>query len=164
MIRHGDFKRWMYRSGRPNRLARLLNRGWATIGSAGIRPDWLVTLEVPGRRTGRLISFPVVMTDYEDDRYLVSMLGEESNWVQNVRAAGGRAVLRHGRREAVCLEEVDPGARAPILRRYVERAPGARPHIDVDPGAPLAEFEKLAPELPVFRVTEDPSPRGAPSA
>ena len=27
---------------------------------------------------------------------LVSMLGENVNWVYNLRAAGGRAVLRHG--------------------------------------------------------------------
>jgi hypothetical protein len=45
------------------------------------------------------------------------MLGEGVIWVAIVRAADGRAVLRHGRREAVRLEEVDPGARAPILRR-----------------------------------------------
>jgi hypothetical protein len=29
------FERWMYRRGRPNRLARLLNRGWAIAHAAG---------------------------------------------------------------------------------------------------------------------------------
>jgi hypothetical protein len=56
----------------------------------------------------------VVVADYEGERYHVAMLGQEANWVKNVRAGGGRAVLRHGRREAVRLEEVDAGARAPI--------------------------------------------------
>jgi hypothetical protein len=37
-----------------------------------------VTLEVPGRRTGRLVSFPVVVADYQGGRYLVSMLGTDT--------------------------------------------------------------------------------------
>jgi deazaflavin-dependent oxidoreductase (nitroreductase family) len=78
----------------------------------------VVTLEVRGRRTGRLLSFPVVVADYDGERYLVAMLGENANWVRNVRAAKGQAVLRHGRREAVRLEEVNASARAPILQRY----------------------------------------------
>jgi hypothetical protein len=72
--------------------------------------------------------------------------------VANVREAGGRAALRRGRPEAVDLEEVDRGARAPILRRYVEVAPGARAHIPVDRRAPAAEFERIAADYPVFRV------------
>lgn len=152
------FERWMYPRGRPNRLARLLNRGSAIAHAAGLWPSRLVTLEVPGRRTGRVISFPLVMADYEGERYLVSMLGEDSNWVRNVRAAGGRAVLRHGRREAVRLDEVDPDARAPILRRYYSLAPGARAFIPVDRHAPVEEFEEIAPRIPVFRVTTDQSP------
>jgi deazaflavin-dependent oxidoreductase (nitroreductase family) len=144
--------RWMYRRGRPNRLARLLNRGSAVAYAAGIWPSRLATLEVPGRRTGRTISFPVVLADHEGERYLVSMLGEDVNWVRNVRAAGGRAVLRHGRREAVRLEDVGPAARSPILRRYLACAPGARPHIPVDRHAPAEEFEQIAPQIPVFRI------------
>jgi hypothetical protein len=83
------------------------------------------------------------------------MLGANVNWVRNLKAAGGHAVLRHGRRERVCLEEVEPGARAPILRRYLEVAPGARPHIPVDRAAPLEEFARIAPDYPVFRIRAD---------
>lgn len=146
---------WLYRGGRPNWLARLLNRGSAIAYGAGVWPKRLATLEVPGRRTGRVISFPVVIADLEGERYLVAMLGEHANWPRNVRAAGGRAVLRHGRREAVCLEEVDPAARPPILRRYLACAPGARSHIPVDRHAPVEEFEHVAPHVPVFRVTTE---------
>jgi hypothetical protein len=146
----------MYRGGRPNRLARVLNRISAIQFSAGIlAPKQAVTLEVRGRRTGRVISFPLVIADYQGERYLVAMLGHNVNWVHNVRAASGRAVLRHGRREAVRLEEVEPGACAPILRRYLQLAPGGRAHIPVDRRAPLAEFERIAAQIPVFRITTD---------
>ena len=146
-------KRLMYRGGRPGHLARVMNRMSAIQFSAGLlSPRRAVTLEVPGRRTGRLISFPVVVADYEGQRYLVSMLGNDASWVHNVRAAGGLVVLRRGRREDVHLEEVDPGARAPILRRYLAVAPGARPHLPVDRRAPLKDFERIADQFPVFRV------------
>ncbi|MGB3635440.1 MAG: nitroreductase/quinone reductase family protein [Rubrobacteraceae bacterium] len=153
--------RWFYRGGRPNRVARILNRGGAVAHALGIAPNYLVTLEVPGRKSGRTISFPLVMAVVGDERYLVSMLGEEVNWVRNVRAAGGNATLRHGRREEVCLEEVAPENRAPILRAYLKLAPGARPHIPVDRNAPLDEFEEVAPRFPVFRVVSksDETPR-----
>jgi deazaflavin-dependent oxidoreductase (nitroreductase family) len=123
------------------------------MASAGLWPSRLVTLEVRGRRTGRLISLPVVVAEYQGERYLVAMLGEGANWVSNVRAARGQAVLRHGGREAVRLEEVDPGARAAILRQYLQVAPGARAHVPVDRHAPLEEFERIAARYPVFRVT-----------
>ena len=103
-------RRRLYAGGRPQRLARLLNRGQATLHSAGIWPKRLATLEVRGRRSGRLRSLPVVIADLDGERYLVAMLGEGAGWVANVRAAGGRAVLRHGRREPVLLEEVEPAS------------------------------------------------------
>jgi deazaflavin-dependent oxidoreductase (nitroreductase family) len=150
-------KRWMYPGNRPNMVARLLN--WISVvhfSSGKLAATNWVTLEVRGRRTGKLISCPVVAVDYEGDRYLVSMLGRDANWVRNVRAAGSRAVLRHGRRIPVLLTEVEVGSRAPILRRYLDLAPGARPHIPVPRSAPLAEFERIADRYPVFRVTPVP--------
>jgi hypothetical protein len=77
------------------------------------------------------------------------------NWVRNLRAADGHAVLRHGRSETIRLTEVPAADRAPILRRYLQVAPGARPHIPVDRKAPLADFEPISPDYPVFRITAD---------
>lgn len=148
----GDFRRRIYRGGRPDRLARLLNRVTAWAFAAGLAPGRAAELKVRGRRTGRVISFPVAVARYDGDRYLVSMLGEEVNWVRNVRAAHGDAVLVHGRREHVRLEEVGAAGRAPVLRRYLEAAPGARAHIPVAPGAPLADFERVSADYPVFRI------------
>lgn len=81
-------QKWFYRGGHPNRVARILNRLGATVHALGIAPNYLVTLEVPGRRSGRIIRFPLVMVVVAGERYLVSMLGEKVNWVRNVKAAG----------------------------------------------------------------------------
>ncbi len=143
---------WLYRGGRPNRLASVLNRSSAALYALGLLPNYLVALEVVGRRSGRAITLPMVMAIVDGQRYLVSMLGENVDWVRNVRAAGGRAVLRHGRREEVRLEEVTADRRAPVLKAYLKRAPGARPHLPIHKGAPLSEFEQVSPQFPVFRV------------
>jgi hypothetical protein len=147
-------KRRMYPQNRPNGVARFLNSVSAAQFAAGfLAPRRAVTLDVPGWRTGRTISCPLVLVDYEGGRYLVSMLGRDVNWVRNVRANDGLAVLRRRESEPVRLTEVDPADRAPILRRYLDLAPGARPHVPVDRGAPLEEFARVADQFPVFRVT-----------
>lgn len=152
----GGYFRWMYRGGPPNRWARWQNRlSAALFGSGLIMPERLVTMEVPGRRTGGVISLPLVVADYQGERYLVAMLGEGANWVRNVRAAGGRVVLRHGRRESVRLSEVAPEGRAPILRRHLAVAPGARPHVGVSWHTAPLDLERIAARTPVFRVGRD---------
>jgi len=146
------FKRWLYRGGHPNRLARLINAGWAVIHAVGVAPNYLVTLVVKGARTGREIAFPLAMVIMNGERYLVSMLGNDAAWVRNVEVANGDAVLRHGRTEHVRLVPVPVEQRAPILKRYLQLAPGARPHIPVDKDAPLQAFAAIATDFPVFLV------------
>ena len=150
-----NFTRWLYRGQRPNWIARILNRATAAVASSGVAYNYLVTLEVTGRKSGRTFSLPLVIAIVDGQRYLVSMLGDNVQWGHNVRAAGGRAVLRSGGREEIQLEEVPTDQRAPILRAYLQRAPGARPHVPVNKDAALAEFEKIAEAFPVFRVASD---------
>ncbi|HEY2990048.1 MAG TPA: nitroreductase/quinone reductase family protein [Candidatus Binatia bacterium] len=125
------------------------------MAASGVAPNYLVTLEVNGRKSGRIFSLPLVMAIVDGQRYLASMLGDNVQWVQNVRAAGGKAVLRSGGREEVQLEEVPTDQRAPILKAYLQRAPGARPHVPVNKDAALAEFQKMAAAFPVFRVASN---------
>jgi hypothetical protein len=99
-----------------------------------------------------MISLPLVVAVVEGQRYLVSMLGAEVDWVRNVKAVGGNVTLRHGRREKVHLEEVPTNLRAPVLKAYLKRAPGARPHLPIHKDAPLSEFEQVSSQFPVFRV------------
>jgi hypothetical protein len=147
------YKRWMYRSGRPNWLARPQNRLSSLLFGAGVSPRRAASLEVKGRNSGRVISLPVVIADWDGGEYLVAMLGEQANWVKNVRAAGGAAVLRRGWRQTVTLEEVPVADRPPIIRRYAAIAPGGRPHLGLDRAATLEECDALAPATPVFRIS-----------
>jgi hypothetical protein len=95
------------------------------------------------------------MADVGGEWYLVSMLGESSGWVLNVRAADGEARL-HRRGSRPCrLIEIPPEARGPILRRYLEKVPGGRPHIPVERDAPQRDLDAAALSIPVFRVEWD---------
>jgi deazaflavin-dependent oxidoreductase (nitroreductase family) len=149
-------KQWLYRGQRPGWIAKILNRMWANAASKKVMDNGLVALEVIGRKSGRVVSFPLVMFTMDEQRYLVSMLGEDAQWVRNVRAADGKAVLRSGGYENVQLEEIPADQRAPLLKAYLHAAPGARPHVPIDMDAPLTEFEKIATEFPVFLVVSNP--------
>lgn len=149
-----DDARRMYAGGRGNALARSYARFWNRMIGLGLLPRRWVRLEVPGRRSGKVTSFPLGLADVDGRWYLVSMLGE-CNWTRNVRANDNRAVLVRRRRRPVRLTQVPVAERAPILRRYFDVAPGGRPHIPVQRGADLAEFAAVADRYPVFEVTDD---------
>jgi len=151
----GRVQRWLYRGRRPNAVARVVNRATAAVHALGIAPNYMVALTVVGRRSGRPNSFPLVMAVVNGQRYLVSMLGADVAWVRNLRAAGGRATLRHGRTERVRLEEIPVEERVPVLQAYVQRAPGARPHLGVGKDVSAETLEAMAPGIPVFRVLVD---------
>lgn len=148
-------KQWLYRGQRPGWIAKILNRIWANAASRKVMDNGLVALEVIGRKSGCVVSFPLVMVTMDGQRYLASMLGDNTQWVRNVRASGGKAVLRSGGHEDVQLEELPVGQRAPILKAYLQAAPGTRPPVPVDKDAPLAEFEKIAADFPVFRLASN---------
>lgn len=158
-----DQLRAMYAGGRGDATARRFARLWAAVFALGLAPKRWVTLEASGRRSGRVVRFPLGMADWQGDWYLVAMLGEQCNWVRNVRAAGGHATLRHRRAVACQLIEVPACERPSILRRYLVKVPGGRPHIPVDRHAPIADFDAISSRYPVFRVVLDTNPDSAPA-
>jgi F420H(2)-dependent quinone reductase len=146
------YLKYFYRDWRPTRFARLWNRAYAWVAGLGILPPLLATLQVRDRRDGRLRSTILVVASHGEDRYLVSMLGNESDWVQNVRAAGGEAAIKRGRVVPVHLTEIPPEERSAILKDWCQIASSGRKHLPVSPDAPLTEFNKIAPSHPVFRI------------
>jgi deazaflavin-dependent oxidoreductase (nitroreductase family) len=141
---------------------RISNRLGVLLTSLGLAPGGAVTLEVPGRRSGRRRRTPVLKIEHAGAEYLVALAGE-SEWARNVRAARGRAVIRRRGARAVRLDEVPPGERAPILAAYIRReadqrgtAAGeklARTFFGVGGDPAEGELAAAAPYYPCFRIT-----------
>jgi hypothetical protein len=158
MITHPDpaeatgYLRFFYRNWRPTWFGRLWSRGYAWLVGLGILPPLLTALHVADRKTGQVGGVVLVAAEYLGETYLVSMLGENSEWVQNVRAAGGRAQLKRGRWQDVILREIPTPGRAPILKAWSQVASSGRKHLPVDHRAAAECFESIAAEYPVFRI------------
>ena len=144
--------RLFYRDWRPTRIGRWVNRLASRWSVLGLSSRALAVLEVRGRASGQRRSTPVVIATVEGKHYLVSMLGPGSDWVKNVEAAHGEAVLHQGSRRSIRLVVVPPADRAPILSEYVRVATSGRLHLPVAVGAPLSEFRSIAERYPVYRI------------
>ena len=137
---------------RPTKVTQAFNRFMSWLASLGLMPSDTITLAVKGRRSGIVRSNVVTWVKQDGERYLVSPRGE-SEWVRNVRAADGEAVIRHRGRQRVRLEEMATEERAPIIKAYLAKtAMATRAHFGVDPKAEIEEFEAIAGRHPVFRI------------
>jgi F420H(2)-dependent quinone reductase len=156
--RHSDpadrsaLMRLFYRNWHPTHLGRWVNRFMGWWSGVGLPPRFQAALEVHGRTSGRRRSTPLAIATVEGKRYLVSMLGPESDWVKNVEAAHGDAFIRQGRRRRVHLVALPPEQRAPILREYVRITRSGRQHFPLPVGARLSDFEAIAGRYPVYRI------------
>jgi deazaflavin-dependent oxidoreductase (nitroreductase family) len=139
---------------RPTKLTQIMNGALGWLASLGLTPSHMITLEVKGRRSGQPRATVMNIVEYEGARYVVSPRGE-AEWVRNVRAAAGDAVIRHRGRRSVRLEEIPGEHRAPILKKYLsENAMSTKQHFGIDPKADVAEYEAIAGRHPVFRIAE----------
>ena len=133
----------------------LVSRGWTPSSWPGSGCGTVI-LEVRGRASGRLLSPLVTWVEHDGVRHLVSMPPGEPGWVKNMRAGGGRVVLRHGRhRTGVRLEELPVDRRAPVLRAWyawTALSPVPRRYFGLPRRADVQEFERIAAEHLVFRV------------
>lgn len=128
----------------------------AWMAGLGLTPEILVTLQVGTHDPGRLSSVVLAAVDYQGQRYLISMLGNVSEWVQTIRATDGNAIIKRGRSRQVKLVEIPVGERAPILKAWCQVATSGRKHLPVPYDAPIADFALVAADYPVFRI--DPAP------
>ncbi|MFE0577247.1 nitroreductase/quinone reductase family protein [Streptomyces sp. NPDC058874] len=127
-------------------LGKLARFGISLAGSA--------ELSVRGRTSGKMQRIPVNPHRYAGGEYLVSARGH-SQWVRNMRAAGG-GELRVGRkvRAFTAVEITDPVEKAAILRAYLEKWGWEvdRFFRGVDAKASDAELQAVAGDHPVFRI------------
>ena len=111
-------------------------------------------LAVRGRRSGVWRETPVNPLTVDDDRYLVAPRGE-TQWVRNLRAAGG-GELRLGRKaEPFRAQELLDTQKVEVLRNYLR-------HWKMETGiffdgkterSTDEELLSIAPQHPVFRLT-----------
>jgi deazaflavin-dependent oxidoreductase (nitroreductase family) len=100
---------------RPIALGRLVFRPillW--VGVAAV-------LEVPGRRTGTPHHVTLVPWQIDGTRYLLSFYGA-TEWVRNLRAAGGGTLRQKGRTETFRAIEVDGDERDRVIAAFRARA------------------------------------------
>ncbi len=132
----------------------------------GIKMWSFSLLTVRGRKSGKPIVTPLAIFVQDQKRYLIATYGVV-NWVRNLRAAAGGAILTRGRhsekirtielekdtaalvfREA--LRSGPPGIPTVIFRAY--RALFVLPYLGVTENASLEDFEREVLTHPVFLV------------
>ena len=126
-------------------VAWLTRHGVSLLGSR--------VLIVPGRKTGKLQQVPVNLLQHDGRRYLVAIRGN-TQWVRNVRAAGG-AKLQVGRRaEEVTLSEQPIEQRVPVLHLYLARWGWEVGQFveGLSKNSTDAELLAAAPGIPAFEV------------
>ncbi len=84
------------------------------------RPSIVSKLSVPGRRTGRWHTLPIVVLDHDGERYLISYRGE-SDWALDLRASRSGRLSSRGRVEEISVVEVPVPDRAPLIAAYAAR-------------------------------------------
>jgi hypothetical protein len=114
-------------------------------------------LQVQGRHTGRPHDIPLLVTTWNNQRFVVSLFGE-SQWCRNLRASGEAYLLVRGSREKVRAREILGHDKQVFLGWYlrqrgnqitVPRRRGTSPSA-VSPAG--IEIERLASRYPIFRL------------
>ena len=111
-------------------------------------------LEHRGRTSGKLHHVPVNLLTLEGTQYLVSPRGN-TQWVRNVRHAGGHLVLILGRRRQLrTATEIPEADSVPILRAYLSRWKFETGMFfeGVTPDSTDAEWAPVAAHHPVFEL------------
>ena len=132
----------------------VFNRSVAGLTRLGISVYGSRVLIVKGRTSGLPREVPVNLLTYDGNRYLVAPRGT-TQWVRNLRAAGGTGELRLGRRaEVFAADELADADKPEILRAYLRRWKWEVGQFfdGVGPDSPPEELHRIAPDHPVFRI------------
>ncbi len=139
---------------RPGAFTKFSNRLVTKLAAFGLTPAKTVAIEVRGRKSGQRRVAAVNSVEVAGQRYLVSTRGE-AEWVRNVRAANGEAAIKRRGTRPVRLAELPVEQRAPIIQAYLkENAMTTKSYFGIEPNSPIEEFQRIAPQHPVFRIIE----------
>ena len=136
-------------------MNRIFNKSVASLTRHGISIWGSRVLAVRGRTSGEWRTTPVNPLTHDGKRYLVAPRGH-TQWVRNMRVAGG-GELRVGRRvENFTAAELPDEQKPDVLRAYLKRWKfEVGVFFDgVGPDAPDEKLLAIAPGYPVFLITE----------
>lgn len=137
----------------------VFNRAVAGLTRLGVSVWGSRVLSVRGRTSGLERTTPVNLLTLSDRRYLVAPRGE-TQWVRNIRAAGGGELILGRRREPITVREVDDDDKVPVLRSYLKRwkAEVGVFFSGVSATSSDEDLRRIAPDHPVFLITAAPPP------
>ena len=138
----------------PTKSTAMFNTMVAALTRMGISVYGSRVLYVRGRKSGEWRSTPVNPLSLNGQRYLISPRGH-TQWVRNMRAAGG-GELRVGRRvERFTATELPDDVKPPVLREYLRRWKFEVGMFfeNVTPDSPDSRLLEIAPGFPVFQIT-----------
>ena len=138
----------------------VFNRAVAVMTRMGVSVWGSRVLRVRGRKSGEWHAHPVNLLTFEGRRYLVAPRGL-TQWVRNIRVAGGGELALGTRVEPFQAIEIPDVEKIPILRAYLKRW---KMEVGVffqgvDASSPEADVRRIAPDHPVFRV--EPAPQSS---
>ncbi len=136
---------------------RIMNSVVAGLTGLGVSVWGSRILAVRGRVSGQWRTTPVNPLTIEGERYLVAPRGH-TQWVRNLRAAGGGELRLGHRTERFTAAELADAEKPPVLRAYLRRWKFEVGTFfqGVGPDAPDSELARIAPGYPVFRVSVTP--------
>lgn len=138
----------------PGAGTKFFNGAVAGLTKLGLSVWGSRVLYVKGRTSGEWRSTPVNLLKHDGNRYLVAPRGT-TQWVRNLRAAGGHGELHLGRRvEPFRATELGDDAKPEVLRAYLKRW---KMEIGVffdgvGPDASDETLRRIAPGYPVFQI------------
>jgi F420H(2)-dependent quinone reductase len=139
---------------KPKKSTNLFNESVGRLTRLGISVYGSRVLYVRGRTSGEWRSNPVNPLTVEGTRYIVAPRGN-TQWVRNLRAAGGAGELHIGRRvEPFLATEIADDDKPPVLRAYLKRWKWeVGVFFDgVDANASDETLRGIAPGYPVFLI------------
>jgi deazaflavin-dependent oxidoreductase (nitroreductase family) len=138
----------------PTKSTRMFNAVVATLTRMGISVYGSRVLYVRGRKSGEWRSTPVNPLSLGGQRYLVSPRGQ-TQWVRNMRAAGGGELRVARRVERFTATELPDDVKPPVLREYLRRWKFEVGMFfeNVTPDSPDSRLLEIAPGFPVFQIT-----------
>jgi deazaflavin-dependent oxidoreductase (nitroreductase family) len=131
----------------------VFNRIVAGLTRLGISVVGSRVLRVRGRTSGEWRTVPVNLLAFEGQRYLVAPRGE-TQWVKNIRKAGGGELQLGRKREPITVVELANEEKPDLLRAYLKRwkAETGVFFDGVSADSPEEDVRRIAPDHPVFRI------------